>query len=181
MVNIHYRIQYLPLVGETIIGPGTGLSPTGQLMEMNDYTGEQEYHWENILLPAITLGIRPLALVSQLMRSSMLDVMSEDYIRTARAKGLSENQVIIKHALKNAMNPVVTATSGSFASLLAGAIFVEHIFDWKGIGHELLSAITNSDLPLIMGVTLVISAMFIVINIGVDIIYGFLDPRVRLK
>jgi peptide/nickel transport system permease protein len=176
-----FGFENLPLVGETIIGPGTGLSPTGQLMEMNDYTGEQEYHWENILLPAITLGIRPLALVSQLMRSSMLDVMSEDYIRTARAKGLSENQVIIKHALKNAMNPVVTATSGSFASLLAGAIFVEHIFDWKGIGHELLSAITNSDLPLIMGVTLVISAMFIVINIGVDIIYGFLDPRVRLK
>lgn len=176
-----FGFENIPLIGETFVGPGTGLSPTGQLIESNDYTGVDEYHWENLVLPALTLGIRPLALVSQLMRSSMLEVMSEDYIRTARAKGLSENNVILKHALKNAMNPVVTATSGSFASLLAGAIFVEIIFSWKGIGSELLNAISNSDLPLIMGTTLVISAMFIVINIMVDILYGFLDPRVRLK
>lgn len=176
-----FGFENLPLIGETFVGPGTGLSPTGQLIQTNDYTGEDEYHWENIILPAITLGIRPLALVSQLMRSSMLEVMSEDYIRTARAKGLSENRVILRHGIKNAMNPVVTATSGSFASLLAGAIFVEIIFDWKGIGYELLSAVTNSDLPLIIGTTLVISTMFIIINIMVDIIYGFLDPRVRVK
>jgi peptide/nickel transport system permease protein len=176
-----FGFENVPLIGEVIVGPGTGLNVTGQLYMMDDFTGDEVLHLENLILPAITLGVRPLALVSQLTRSSMLDVMNEDYIRTARAKGLSEYKVVFKHALKNALNPVITAVSGSFASLLAGAVFVEMIFDWSGIGMELLDAIKNADLPTILGITIVISSFFVLINIIVDIVYGFLDPRIRLK
>ncbi len=176
-----FGFENIPLIGEVVIGPGTGLNVTGQLYSIDDLTGDEYLTIENLILPAIVLGVRPLALISQLTRSSMLDVMNEDYIRTARAKGLSEFSVVFKHALKNAMNPVITAVSGSFASLLAGAVFVETIFSWNGIGTELLSAINNGDLPTVLGVTIVISTFFVVINMIVDIVYGFLDPRIRLK
>lgn len=176
-----FGFESLSWIGMSINGPGTGLNVTGQLYTVNDFTGEEYLTLENLILPAITLGIRPLALVTQLMRSSMLDVLNEDYIRTARAKGLSEIKVVLKHGMKNALNPVVTALSGSFASLLAGAVFVEQVFDWNGIGNVLLSAIQNSNMPLILGVTIVISTFFVIINLLVDIIYGVLDPRIRLK
>ena len=170
-----------PLISLTSDFPGTGLNPNGPLVELNDYTGEEEYHWENLILPAITLGIRPLAIVIQLTRSSLLDELSKDYIRTARAKGLSMYKVIVNHALVNSLNPVITAISGWFASLLAGAVFVEQIFDWNGIGKELVSALKNDDFPLVIGVTIVIATFFVLINIIVDIVYGYLDPRVRLN
>lgn len=176
-----FGFENVPIIGEVIIGPGTGLNVDGQLYVPDDFTGEDILHLENLILPAIVLGVRPLALISQLMRSSMLDVMNEDYIRTARAKGLSEFSVVFKHALKNAMNPVITAVSGSFASLLAGAVFVETVFAWNGIGSELLNAIQNGDLPTMLGITIVISTFFVIINMIVDISYGFLDPRIRLK
>lgn len=133
----------------------------------------------NLILPAITLGIRPLSIIIQLTRSSMLDVLSQDFIRTAKAKGLPYRTIIFRHALRNALNPVVTAISGWFASLLAGAVFVEKIFNWKGIGNEVVEALNNNDLPVVMGATLVFAAIFVVINITVDILYGVLDPRVR--
>ena len=117
----------------------------------------------------------------QLTRSSLLDELSKDYIRTARAKGLSMYKVIVNHALVNSLNPVITAISGWFASLLAGAVFVEQIFDWNGIGKELVSALKNDDFPLVIGVTIVIATFFVLINIIVDIVYGYLDPRVRLN
>lgn len=170
-----------PLISLTLDFPGTGLNTNGPLVELNDYTGEEEYHWENLILPAITLGIRPLAIVIQLTRSSLLDELSKDYIRTARAKGLSMYKVIVNHALVNSLNPVITAISGWFASLLAGAVFVEQIFDWNGIGKELVSALKNDDFPLVIGVTIVIATFFVLINIIVDIVYGYLDPRVRLN
>ncbi len=176
-----FGFEALSWLGAAVEGPGTGLNVTGHLYTVNDYTGEEFLTLENLILPAITLGIRPLALVTQLMRSSMLDVMNEDYIRTARAKGLSEMSVVLKHGLKNALNPVVTALSGSFASLLAGAVFVERVFSWDGIGNVLLSAIQNGNMPLILGITIVISTFFVIINLVVDIVYGLLDPRIRLK
>jgi peptide/nickel transport system permease protein len=117
----------------------------------------------------------------QLTRNSFLEVMSQDYIRTAKAKGLSKNKVIFKHALKNALNPVLTAVSGMFASLMAGALFVENVFAWKGIGWEVYNALSKYDLPVVMGAVLVIATIFVVINILVDILYGFLDPRIRVK
>jgi len=173
--------EYIPLIGDTVIGPGTGLEPTGTLVMIDDYTAEEYYEWNNLIMPAITLGIRPLAIVAQLTRSSMLDVLSEDYIRTAKAKGLPQWKIITKHALKNALNPVVTAVSGTFASLLAGSVFIENIFSWNGIGSTLLDALNDNNLPLILGITIFVSAFFVVINVLVDIVYGFLDPRIRLK
>ncbi len=159
----------------------TGLNMTGSLYEMDDWGERIAIQWKNIVLPALVLGIRPLAVVSQLMRSSLLEALSQDYIRTARAKGLNEFRVVQRHALKNALNPVITALSGWFASLLAGAVFVEYIFGWNGLGKELVDALNTLDLPVIMGAVLVIASSFLLITILVDMIYGWLDPRIRLK
>ncbi len=158
----------------------TGLTPSGSLYEIDVWNGEQ-LAIKNLILPAITLGVRPLSIVIQLTRSSLLDVLSQDYIRTAKAKGLSFGRIVMKHALKNALNPVVTAISGWLAGLMAGAVFVEKIFSWKGIGNEVVEALNNNDLPVVMGATLIFASIFVVINIVVDIIYGVLDPRVRIK
>jgi|TARA_B100000768_G_scaffold57329_1_gene55647 peptide/nickel transport system permease protein len=157
----------------------TGLNMTGSLYEVDDFGNGTYIQWKNLILPAVVLGIRPLAVVSQLMRNSLLEVLSTDYIRTAKAKGLSEFAIIRKHALKNAMNPVVTAISGWFASMLAGAVFVEYIFGWNGLGKEIVDALNTLDLPIIMGAVIVIASLFILINIFVDVIYGWLDPKIR--
>ncbi len=159
----------------------THLEMTGSLYELDDFGEAMHIQWKNLVLPAIVLGIRPLAVVIQLMRNSLLEVFNQDYIRTARAKGLSEFQMIRKHALKNAMNPVVTAVSGWFASMLAGAVFVEYIFGWNGLGKEIVNALNTLDLPVIMGAVLIIALLFTIINIFVDIIYVWLDPKVTLK
>ena len=159
----------------------TNLEMTGSLFELDDFGENYSIKLKNLILPAIVLGIRPLAVISQLMRNELLDVLNQDYIRTARAKGLSEYTVIKNHGIKNSLNPVVTAISGWFASLLAGAVFVEYIFGWNGLGKEIVNALNNLDLPVIMGSVLVIAFMFIIINILVDIIYAWLDPRVKLN
>jgi peptide/nickel transport system permease protein len=159
----------------------TGLEMTGSLYEVDDF-GEGVYiKWKNLILPALVLGIRPLAVVVQLMRNSLLETLSQDYIRTARAKGLNNFQVIKSHALKNSLNPVITAISGWFASMLAGAVFVEYIFNWNGLGKEIVNALNTLDLPVIMGSVLVVATLFITINILVDIVYSWLDPRVKLS
>lgn len=158
----------------------TGLNMTGSLYEVDDF-GEGSYiQWKNIILPAIVLGIRPLGVVIQLMRNALLETLSQDYIRTAKAKGLSPYQIIKNHALKNSLNPVVTAISGWFASMLAGAVFVEYIFGWNGLGKEIVDALNTLDLPVIMGSVIVIATTFVVINILVDMIYAYLDPKIRL-
>ncbi|MFY0713029.1 ABC transporter permease [Seonamhaeicola sp. NFXS20] len=159
----------------------TNLEMTGSLYELDDFGEAMHIKWKNLILPAVVLGIRPLAVVIQLMRNSLLEVFNQDYIRTARAKGLSEFQIIKKHAIKNAMNPVVTAISGWFASMLAGAVFVEYIFGWNGLGKEIVNALNTLDLPVIMGSVLVIATMFVMINIFVDLIYAWLDPKVKLS
>lgn len=157
----------------------TGLNMTGNLYELDDFGESYQIVWKNLLLPSFVLGIRPLAVIIQLMRSNLLEVLSQDYIRTAYAKGLSQYQVIFRHALKNALNPVVTAISGWFASLLAGAIFVEYIFGWKGLGKEIVEALNQLDIPVVMGSVIVIAFLFIIINIVVDLIYILLDPRIK--
>lgn len=158
----------------------TGLNHVGSLYTTSDF-GVERLELKNLILPALTLGLRPLAVIIQLMRSSLLDELSQDYIRTATAKGLSFYTVVFKHALKNSLNPVITAISGWFAGLMAGAVFVEMIFNWKGIGYEVVDALNKNDLPVVMGATLVFAMVFVLINIGVDIVYGLLDPRVRLQ
>lgn len=159
----------------------TGLNFTGSWFDIDEITGERYYTLQNLILPALTLGIRPLAIITQLTRSSMLDVLSQDYIRTAYAKGLSKSRVIFKHALRNALNPVLTAITGWFAELLAGAFFVEYIFGWKGIGKVTVDALDKLDYPVVMGSVLLASAIFILINILADILYGIIDPRVKLQ
>ena len=157
----------------------TGLNMTGSLFELDDLGEENRLQWKNLILPSLVLGIRPLAVIIQLLRSNLLEVLAEDYIRTAYAKGLSRYQVVFKHALKNALNPVITAISGWFASLLAGAIFVEYIFGWKGLGKEIVEALNQLDIPVVMGSVLTIAFFFIIINIVVDFIYAYLDPRIK--
>ena len=157
----------------------TGLSMTGSLYEVDDYGRGETLVLKNLVLPAFTLGIRPLAVVLQLTRNSILDTLQEDYIRTARAKGLSNFRVLIFHALPNALNPVITAASGWLASMLAGAVFVEFIFGWNGIGKEIVYALDYLDLPLVMGAVLTLSICFVFITIFTDILYYFLDPRIK--
>jgi peptide/nickel transport system permease protein len=158
----------------------TGLNMFGSLYEVDDYGNGEILQLKNLILPVITLGIRPLAVITELTRTTLLDVFSQDYIRTARAKGLSRFRVVAVHALRNALNPVITAVSGWYASSLAGAVFIEYIFDWKGIGIVIVDALENYDLPVVMGSVLLIAVILIIINIFVDIVYGLLDPRVRV-
>jgi len=163
-----------------VLADYTGLNMTGSLYTVDDFGRGEYLDLKNLVLPALTLGIRPLGIIVEMTRSSLLDVLSQDYIRTARAKGLSEFRIITRHALKNAMNPVLTTVSGWFASLLAGAVFVEYVFDWKGIGVVIVDALEKYDFPVIMGTVLFISVILILINLLTDILYAMLDPRVRL-
>lgn len=158
----------------------TGLHISGSWFEIDDRTGERRLTLQNLVLPAVTLGIRPLAIITQLTRSAMLDVLRQDYIRTAYAKGLPKRAVIWKHALRNALNPVITAVTGWFAELLAGAFFVEYIFGWQGIGKVTVDALEKLDYPVVMGSVLVAAAFFILINILADILYAVVDPRVKV-
>ena len=155
----------------------TGLHMTGSLFDTDPFAGKQ-WQLKNLILPAITLGIRPLAIIAQLTRGSMLDILNQDYIRTAYAKGLSKKQVIWRHGLRNALNPVITAITGWFAELLAGAFFVEYIFGWKGIGKLTVDALAKLDFPVVMGSVLITAFFFIVINILADWLYRVVDPRV---
>jgi len=158
----------------------TGLHMTGSFFDTDPFSG-RELQLQNLILPAITLGIRPMAIIAQLTRGSMLDTLNQDYIRTAYAKGLRKRTVIWKHALRNALNPVVTAITGWFAELLAGAFFVEYIFGWKGIGKLTVDALEKLDFPVVMGSVLITSFFFILINILADFLYGLIDPRVRIQ
>jgi ABC-type dipeptide/oligopeptide/nickel transport system permease component len=163
-----------------VLHPFTGLNLTGSWFDIDEVTGQKYLTLKNLILPAFTLGIRPLAIITQLTRSSMLDVLNQDYIRTAYAKGLSKNAVIFKHALRNALNPVITAITGWFAELLAGAFFVEYIFGWKGIGKITVDALEKLDYPVVMGSVLVSACIFILINLLADVLYAIVDPRIRM-
>jgi peptide/nickel transport system permease protein len=157
----------------------TGLNLTGSWFEVDGVSGEKYIVLKNLILPAFTLGIRPLAIITQLTRSAMLDVLQQDYIRTAIAKGLSKRTVVFKHALRNALNPVITAITGWFAELLAGAFFVEYIFGWKGIGKITVDALEKLDYPVVMGSVLLSACIFIIINMLADVLYAVVDPRVK--
>lgn len=162
-----------------VLSDYTGLNMSGSLYSYDPFKGEI-MTWKNLWLPMVTLGLRPLAIIVQLTRSAMLDVLAQDYIRTARAKGLGRNAIIYKHALKNALNPVITAVSGWFASLLAGSFFVEYIFGYNGLGRATVNALEMSDFPVVMGSILFIAFVFVIVNILVDILYALVDPRVKL-
>jgi peptide/nickel transport system permease protein len=164
-----------------VLSDWTGLHISGSWLEIDDVTGEKRLTLQNLILPAFTLGIRPLAIITQLTRSAMLDTLDQDYIRTAYAKGLGKRKVIWKHGLRNALNPVITAITGWFAELLAGAFFVEYIFGWQGIGKVTVDALDKLDYPVVMGSVLVSASFFILINLLADILYGVIDPRVKMQ
>jgi len=163
-----------------VLNEYTGLNMTGSLFELDDYGEKMTLKLQNLILPSLVLGIRPVAVISQMMRNSLLKVLKKKYITTAYAKGLSKIKVIQNHALKNSLNPVITALSGWFASMLAGSVFVEYIFGWNGLGKEIVDALNKLDVPVLIGAVLTISVIFIMINIFVDIIYKWLDPRIKI-
>jgi peptide/nickel transport system permease protein len=136
---------------------------------------------KHLILPAIALGTIPMAIIARMTRSSLLDVLGLDYIRTARAKGLGEVAVILRHGLRNAMLPIVTIIGLQFGILLAGAVLTETIFNLSGVGRSLYEAITARDYRVVEGFTLIIAVVFVVVNLVVDVSYAYLDPRVRLK
>lgn len=155
----------------------TGFNMSGGLYDYG--TAGAYITFKNLILPAFTLSIRPLALITQLSRNALLEIWQKDFITTARARGLTESAILKRHALRNMLNPVITAVSGWLASLIVGAFFVEFIFDWKGLGKLTVDALNHADFPVVMGVLLLIATIIITINILVDICYVYLDPRVK--
>ena len=162
------------------LGDFTGLNVQGSIIELDDF-GDPIYVFKNLILPGIALGIRPVAIITLLTRSSMLDVLDMDFMRTGKSKGLQKTTLIFKHGLRNALNPVATAITGWFAALLAGAFFVENVFNFKGLGEVTVTALINFDIPVVMGAVIFTSITFVVINILVDILYAYLDPRAVLN
>jgi len=135
----------------------------------------------SVVLPAVTLGLWPTARISRVLRASLLEALHGDYVRTARAKGLGESRVVLLHALRNALLPVITVVGLSFGVIFGGAIITETVFAWPGVGRLLLDAVSQRDFPLVQGIVLTFSVLFLLINLGVDLLYGVLDPRIRLS
>ena len=135
--------------------------------------------WSSLILPAITLGTGSAAIITRMTRSSMLEVIRQDYIRTARAKGVSEQVVINQHALKNALIPVITVIGLQFGALLGGAVLTETVFSWPGVGRMMVDAIRQKDAPTVLGTVVFLATTFSLVNLFVDLLYGFVDPRIK--
>jgi peptide/nickel transport system permease protein len=178
-----YQFPILPLEGRLAIGLSAPQSITGLYILDSILTGNLEtlgsslYH---IIMPAFTLGFATLALILRMTRSSMLEVMGMDYIRTARAKGLSKEKVIYKHALRNALIPTVTVSGLQFGALLGGAVLTESIYNWPGMGRFAANAVLGLDFNSVMGFTLVVAIIYVIANLIVDLLYAVIDPRVKL-
>jgi peptide/nickel transport system permease protein/glutathione transport system permease protein len=152
-----------------------------ELLPISGYGGPF-WTWEglkSILMPAVTLSVLSIAATARLTRSAMLEVLGEDYIRTARAKGLANSTVLMRHGLKNAMLPVVTVLGLQVAGLLSGAVVTETVFAWPGLGRLAVYAIDSRDFPVVQGTVLVISLIFVLVNLAVDLLYAFVDPRIH--
>lgn len=157
-----------------IFGGQLGWFPIGG--RGNGSLGDELQH---LILPAITLGAFSAARTARLIRSNLLEVLGQDYVRTGRAKGLRERTVVMRHALKNALIPVVTIIGLDFGALLSGAVVTETVFDWPGVGSLVIKAVEQKDFPVVLGCVTIISLMFVLVNLGVDLLYGYLDPRIR--
>ncbi len=150
------------------------IDSSGYIVEMG------QLRLQRLILPMIALAARPLSIFARITRSSMLDALSQDYVRTARAKGVSEKKTVLVHAFRNALNPVVTTVSAWLAATLAGTFFIEQIFGWPGLGLLAYNAVLQLDFPVIQGVVLLTAIIFVIVNFLVDIVYSMLDPKVRL-
>lgn len=181
VVPSYYGLNLFPISGrislQYTVTPITHLIVLDALLEGNwQAAGDALWH---LVLPALTLGTIPLAIVAKITRSGMLDVLRSDYIRTARAKGLSERTVLLHHALRNALVPILTVIGLQTGLLLGGAVLTEHIFAWPGVGRLAFDAISNRDMPLINGVILLFATVFVVVNTIVDVLYAAVNPRIR--
>jgi peptide/nickel transport system permease protein len=178
-----YKLQWLP-------GPGrldTGMKIPDRITGMVTIDAALRGQWDvfrssiaHLILPAVVLGSFALGIIARMLRSSLLAALGDDYVRTARAKGLSDNSVVIGHAIRNAMIPTVTVLGLTFAGLLAGAVLTETIFSWPGIGRYSVQAALKLDYPGLLGVTLFVASAYVLVNFLVDLIYGLLDPRIRI-
>jgi peptide/nickel transport system permease protein len=179
-----YRLQWLP-------GPGrldTGMPIPERITGMVTLDAALRGEWDvfhssvmHLILPSIVLGSFALGIIARMLRSSLLAALGDDYVRTARAKGLSENKVVAGHAMRNALIPTITVLGLTFAGLLAGAVLTETIFSWPGIGRYSVQAALKLDYPALLGVTLFVASVYVFVNLVVDIIYGILDPRIRIS
>ena len=173
--------NWLPSSGRSTYGISPGFE-TGFYISHSLLTGNMQAAWDGIkyiIMPAIALGTGMMGLVMRVTRSSVLEIMSEDYVRTARAKGLAENTVLWRHGLRNALVPVITVVGLELGTLLSGSIIVETVFAWPGSGSLLIAAIQSRDYPLITGTVLTYTIAFVVINFAIDILYALIDPRIR--
>jgi peptide/nickel transport system permease protein len=178
-----YKLHWLP-------GPGrldTGMSPPDRLTGLITLDAALRGEWDvfrsslaHLVLPSVVLGSFALGILARMLRSSLLAALGEDYVRTARAKGLSDSRVVIGHAIRNAMIPTVTVLGLTFAGLLAGAVLTETIFSWPGIGRYSVEAALKQDYPGLFGVTLFVASAYVFVNFCVDVLYGVLDPRIRI-
>ena len=173
--------NWLPSSGRSTYGVAQGLE-TGFYISHSLLSGNIKAAWDGIkyiIMPAIALGTGMMGLVMRVTRSSVLEIMSEDYVRTARAKGLGESTVLWRHVLRNALVPVITVVGLELGTLLSGSIIVETVFAWPGSGSLLISAIQSRDYPLITGTVLTYTIAFVAINFAIDILYALIDPRIR--
>lgn len=177
------ELGWLPVSGrlgyEFDIDHATGFYLIDSIL-MNDY----EAFWDalkHLILPAVALGTIPMAIIARMTRASMIEVMKEDYVRTAKAKGCSKMQVILIHALKNALMPVITVIGLMLGTLFAGAILTETTFSWPGIGKWLINAVNQRDFPIIQSTTLIIAMIFVSVNLIVDLLYAVINPKIRLS
>jgi peptide/nickel transport system permease protein len=178
----YYKLDWAPGPGRINSRIGAPDSVTGLFVFDSLWKGNMPAFWSSLshlILPSIILGWFTLALIARITRSSMLDVLSQDYIRTARAKGQSEKWVVLYHALRNALIPLVTLMGLAFAGLMSGAIMTETIFSWPGIGRYAVESAANLDYPAITGTTLLIAIIYMLVNIFVDMLYTIIDPRIR--
>jgi peptide/nickel transport system permease protein len=179
-----YRLHWLPGPGRLDIGMKAPDRITGMITVDAALRGQWDVFRSSVthlIMPAIVLGSYALGVVTRMLRSSLVASLGEDYVRTARAKGVAERHVVIGHAMRNAMIPTVTILGLTFASLLAGAVLTETIFSWPGIGRYSVQAALKLDYPALLGVTLFVAAAYVLVNFCIDIIYGLLDPRIRIS
>ena len=175
------RLGWLPpsarLGNETVLEPVTGFYVLDALLR-----GQPAAAWDalrHLILPAIALGTIPLAIIARITRSSLLEVLGQDYVRTARAKGLSERVVVLKHVLRNSLIPVITVIALSLPAVFGGAIITEQVFKVNGLGQQLITSIYANDLPMVMTLTFIFAILIVVFTLIADVLYGILDPRIR--
>jgi peptide/nickel transport system permease protein len=176
VAGVSIPVFWLGLMLQLVFGSYLHLFPVSGMTEYGATTWE---NFKHIVLPSITLASVPMAIIARITRSSMLEIMGQDYIRTARAKGLGFHAVVFRHALKNAMIPIITVIGNMFALLLTGAVLTETVFSWPGLGRAMVDAIAQRDFPVILGAVTLFALTFVIVNFVVDALYAAIDPRIR--